>query len=688
MAGSVKLLTPSGGSVTINATDTVSALSLTLPATNDNIITANTTQTLTNKTLTSPTISSPQITTGATINHTGSVDTGALLIGDITTPASNTSLYLRSTTKCSINFSAGGVLAFNGAGDGSSERMRIDSSGNIGIGTTAPTAGVRLNISDAKAKIQVTSTTGTNAGYMTFSNTGGNVYFGIDNSAGTDFSAAYAGVMWQGGACPLVFATSNAERMRLDASGNLGIGTSSPYALLNPNTSSRNSTALWLSAPLYNNGGLSVDSYVEMKLGNSYIGLNSIGQSAIRSYANVWSNSASDLTFHTSTSAGTLTERMRLDSSGNLGLGVTPSAWFTSGKAVQVGAGASLTGTTTASQMLLGANYYFNGTNNIYIASQQASYYQQLSGVHSWYTAASGTAGNAISFTQAMTLDASGNLGVGETSPSSYGKLTVTDQAVPNGGTYLAVRGGYPGYAGAYGYGLKIYDKDNTTPYFIVGSDYTFTINKFTSSGTYTTALKLDAAGNLLVGSTSAISGFNNQVSSTGSSTNRGCLIVGRTTAATSGVCGSLIAFNGSNAVCGFDLQSNGANNSGFIQSYTYNAGAYAQGPYVNTGGTSWTTASDERLKDISGVIEGALEKTASLRAIEYTLKSDPSKIERVGLVAQDVQKVLPQAVSEDSEGYLGVQYTDTIPLLVAAIQELSAQNKALEDRLAKLEAK
>ena len=43
MAGSVKLLTPSGGSVTIDATDTASALSLTLPATNDNIITANTT---------------------------------------------------------------------------------------------------------------------------------------------------------------------------------------------------------------------------------------------------------------------------------------------------------------------------------------------------------------------------------------------------------------------------------------------------------------------------------------------------------------------------------------------------------------------------------------------------------------------------------------------------------------------
>ena len=103
----------------------------------------------------------------------------------------------------------------------------LDASGNLGIGAASP-AGVRLNISDVKAKIQVTSTTGTNAGYITFSNTGGNVYYGVDNSAGTDFSAAYAGVMWNGGAYPLVFGTSNVEKMRLDASGNLGVGTSSP----------------------------------------------------------------------------------------------------------------------------------------------------------------------------------------------------------------------------------------------------------------------------------------------------------------------------------------------------------------------------------------------------------------------------------------------------------------------------
>jgi hypothetical protein len=54
----------------------------------------------------------------------------------------------------------------------------------------------------------------------------------------------------------------------------------------------------------------------------------------------------------------------------------------------------------------------------LYVNSASASAYRQISGVHSWYTAPSGTAGNAISFTQAMTLDASGRLGIGTTNPA------------------------------------------------------------------------------------------------------------------------------------------------------------------------------------------------------------------------------------------------------------------------------
>jgi len=108
---------------------------------------------------------------------------------------------------------------------------------------------------------------------------------------------------------------------------------------------------------------------------------------------------------------------MRLDSAGNLGLGVTPSAW--SGyKAIQFAVGSGFVASSDAAyRFFAGTNAYYNGTNWIYKASTQASLYEQGDSAHKWYTAPSGTAGNAITFTQAMTLDASGNLGIGTTTP-------------------------------------------------------------------------------------------------------------------------------------------------------------------------------------------------------------------------------------------------------------------------------
>jgi len=101
----------------------------------------------------------------------------------------------------------------------------------------------------------------------------------------------------------------------------------------------------------------------------------------------------------------------------NLGLGVTPSAWSgTNGGAIQMGAGyTSLYSYSNAAT--LGSNvYYSSGANRYFASSVGVSAYQQLGGVHYWLQAASGTAGNAITFTQAMTLNASGNLLVGTTS--------------------------------------------------------------------------------------------------------------------------------------------------------------------------------------------------------------------------------------------------------------------------------
>ena len=130
----------------------------------------------------------------------------------------------------------------------------------------------------------------------------------------------------------------------------------------------------------------------------------------------------------------------------------------------------------------------------------------------------------------------------------------------------------------------------------------------------------------------------------------------------------------------------------------TSSAGAsisYTAGPYVAAGGVSWTNSSDERLKNITGEIQNGLSKVCSLRAAEFTWKDDASNKPQVGLIAQDVQAVLPEVISlttkynsEDKTEYLGVSYTETIPLLVAAIKELSTQVTTLQTQVTALQAK
>jgi|688.fasta_scaffold105583_1 hypothetical protein len=133
--------------------------------------------------------------------------------------------------------------------------------------------------------------------------------------------------------------------------------------------------------------------------------------------------------------------RVTLDTSGNLGLGVTPSAWSTANdvKAFQLGSDLVLWryGTGGPGAIYLGNNYYWNGTNRLYLNTGVATEYVQTSGQHQWLTAPSGTAGNAISFTQAMTLNASGNLSIGNTN-DTY-KLDVTGEARFTGQIYATI---------------------------------------------------------------------------------------------------------------------------------------------------------------------------------------------------------------------------------------------------------
>jgi hypothetical protein len=121
--------------------------------------------------------------------------------------------------------------------------------------------------------------------------------------------------------------------------------------------------------------------------------------------------------FTTVSATGALTTAAIKEVSGNVGIGVVPSAWsftgnFDLGNDVNIFAGTNALG--------VGINAYFSGGWK-YKGTGAASFAKQTGGAHQWHTAPSGTAGAAVSFTQAMTLDSAGNLLVGATSGSAKG---------------------------------------------------------------------------------------------------------------------------------------------------------------------------------------------------------------------------------------------------------------------------
>jgi hypothetical protein len=392
--------------------------------------------------------------------------------------------------------------------------------------------------------------------------------------------------------------------MRLTSTG-LGIGTSSPAYPLD----------------VFGSGGASMA--VGASTGKIFLYADNAGST-------VGSLSAIPMRFSVNGS-----ERMRLDSAGNLGLGVTPSAWNTGFKALQIGAEGALWSSTSTAATWLTRNVFLNTSSSFrYIASDYANALQiDNDGAFKFYTAASGTAGNAISFTQAMTLDASGNLGVGTSSPS--GKLHVNRSTTGVSAVFSAIDGTYD-TAFQVSHGATGVTLTNSNPY---SGAYNNLI--FANSGAGETA-RIDSNGNLLVGGTSTGFVNKNQISLEGPA---GYEVINHISGTSSGEYYLALGYNGSGI------------------------GSITQ---AGTTGVLFNVTSDQRLKENIQDADSASSLIDSLQVRKFDWKSDNSH-QRYGFVAQELVTVAPEAVYQptDVEQMMAVDYSKLVPMLVKEIQSL-----------------
>ena len=203
------------------------------------------------------------------------------------------------------------------------ERMRIDTAGNVGIGTTNPAYAV--DIRKAAADIFVSSTTGTNRAGFQAANTGGTSYFYRDSSGGTGVftgSTAYATTIGGTGAYSLHLGTNSTVKMTVTSAGNVGIGIAAPAQTLHIAKSAAG--ALGPVLMLDNTGGGAADSsaLVFASGGDTYhrAKIVSTVESAATSYKG-------NLAFYTGRlDDGTLTEKVRIEGGGNVGIGTDSPA--------------------------------------------------------------------------------------------------------------------------------------------------------------------------------------------------------------------------------------------------------------------------------------------------------------------------------------------------------------------------
>jgi hypothetical protein len=354
---------------------------------------------------------------------------------------------------------------------------------------------------------------------------------------------------------------------------------------------------------------------------------------------------------------------------GAIGVGVTPSAWDSTYKAFQISNSLSLMGASGAADIY--ANAYLNASSQfIYLANGSAAAYSLASGQHRWYTAPSGTAGNAITFTQAMTLDANKQLLLGTTSTTPITEFS-------GGSIGITVQSGLPTIA--------LVDSDDTTNYisWLANSSGTlYLYNKHSTSplifGTNSVeAARITSGGDFGIGNSNPLYR----------------LTVNKDTTSALGFFTNSNNSTPNGISIDFSAASPDNNTQYFLyceDSTTARVILYSDGDGQNHD-NSWGGISDERLKQDIVDANSQWDDIKNLRVRKYRFKSDVENGKehaQIGLIAQEVMPVSPGLVIGSEDTQYGVQYSILYMKAVKALQEAMARIEQLEAKVATLESK
>lgn len=338
------------------------------------------------------------------------------------------------------------TLRFLGASD--TERMRIDNSGNVSIGNVTPLSA--LHIHSPAGGGDVPLITLTNAGTGTTSSDG--AFIGLTNT--NELS------LWNRESSSIRMATSGTERMRIDSSGNVGIGAVPGTSFMldifkSSNNLVRIRSAATSSASLHLSGNGNIAGTNGM-----YVMQNSADTALVVNEA------SAPLVLGTAGS-----ERMRIDSAGNVGIGAVPVDAY--GRQVVINQGGTTSNPSLIHQSVGTNDERFILTNNLrrpagafsenFVYNKtgaNGTYYQQRSGSHSWHSAPVGTAGATATITNLASLDSTGfSIFGGAPSGNITGTYVGTDyifQTASNGSAIIANRASSDGT-------IVQFRRDNTT---------------------------------------------------------------------------------------------------------------------------------------------------------------------------------------------------------------------------------